>query len=259
MSETNPDPLASSIQSRLTTAILDAVGHIPDSDEARSQTPRERARQIASASAAKAALTAGALSAPPGLAGMLTLLPELMTIWRLQTKMVADIAAVYGQSSKLTREQMLYCLFKASAAQAVGALVVIVGESVLIRRPTLRVLQKVAGKVGMKVTQRLLGKGIARWLPIEGALGVGAYTYYETGQVAQTAIELFEKPIEVEAEILALPAPENPKRVRKPAAKKAAAAKEPKPKTAPKAKVTRVGKSPGAAKPSSRKPKSPGS
>ncbi|MEO7933270.1 MAG: EcsC family protein [Chthoniobacterales bacterium] len=220
--------LATNVHSRITSAILDAVGHIPDTEEQRSRTPLERARQIASASAVKAALAASALSAPPGLAGMLTLLPELMTIWRLQTKMVADIAAVYGQKAKLSREQMLYCLFRATAAQAVGALVVIVGEGVLVRRPTLIVLQNIAGKIGIKVSQRLLGKGIARWLPVVGALGVGAYTYYETGQVAQTAIELFEKTIEVESEVL--PLPEKPKRTRKPAAKKAALKKEKEPK-----------------------------
>jgi hypothetical protein len=28
-------------------------------------------------------------------------------------------------------------------------------------------------------------------LPVIGALGVGAYAYYDTGQVARTAIDLF--------------------------------------------------------------------
>ena len=182
-----------SIQARLTRAILDAVGNVPDTEENRSPNPHDRARQIASASAVKAAVAAGALAAPSGLAGMVTLIPELMAIWRIQTQMVADIAATYGQSLKLTREQMIYCLFKATAAQAVGTLVVTVGESVLFRPATLLALQAVARKIGVKVTQKLLSKSIARWLPIVGALGVGAYTYYETGQVAQTAIDLFEK------------------------------------------------------------------
>jgi hypothetical protein len=123
------------------------------------------------------------------------------SIWRIQTKMVADIAAVYGQTSRLTREQMLYCLFKATAAQAVGVLVVAVGEGVLIRRSTLRFLQSVAARVGVKVTQKLVGRSIVRWLPLLGPLGVGAYAYYETGRVAQTAINLFEKSIEVEATV----------------------------------------------------------
>jgi len=54
------------------------------------------------------------------------------------------------------------------------------------------VLQSVARQVGVKLTQRSIGSGVARWLPVVGAVGVGAYAYYDTAQVARTAIELFE-------------------------------------------------------------------
>jgi len=216
MADPLPDkPVAQSVYSRVAQTILDVVAHIPETDEPKSRTPRQQARQIAFAGAAKAGLAAGTLALPPGLAGMFTVIPQLIAVWRIQIKMVADIAAVYGQSAKLTREQMLYCLFKATAAQAVGRLVVTVGESVLIRRPTLRVLESIAEKVGMKVTQTLLGGGIARWLPFVGALGVGAYTYCETGRVAQTAIDLFEKPIEVESSVTAIALEPGPRRAKK--------------------------------------------
>ena len=195
----------SHVHSRIAQAVLDAVAHIPATDERKSRTPAEEARRIATTAAAKAGLAAGTLALPPGIVGMITVIPELLSIWHIQTKMVADIAAVYGQKSRLTREQMLYCLFKATAAQAVGTLVVVVGEGVLIRRPTLRFLQNVAAKIGVRVTQKLVSKSIARWLPLIGPLGVGAYACYETGRVAQTAIELFEKPIEVEATVSAVP------------------------------------------------------
>jgi hypothetical protein len=114
--------------------------------------------------------------------------------------MVADIAGTYGKQASLTHKQMIYCLFRHSAAQAVRDLVVRVGERVLVRRVSLRALQAIAQKIGVRITQRALGKGIARWLSIVGALGVGAYGYYDTGQVAQTAIELFESEIQVEPE-----------------------------------------------------------
>ena len=240
MSDALPDEkIAATVHSRIAQTILDAIAHIPDTDERKSRTPREQARKIASAAAARAGLSAGALATPPGFAGMLTLIPELLTVWRIQTKMIADIAGIYGQTLKLTREQMLYCLFKATAPTAVGALVVMVGESVLVRRPTLRAIQKISEKVGIKVTQGLLGKSIARWLPLVGALGVGAYTYYETGRVAQTAIDLFEKAIEVEATVSAatpLTSRKRPKKlttgkgtVKKSTAKKAKPAKRTRP------------------------------
>ena len=52
----------------------------------------------------------------------------------------------------------------------------------------------------MHISQRLIGKGISRWIPVFGALGAGAYAYYDTSQVAQTAIELFTTVIEVPVE-----------------------------------------------------------
>ena len=61
----------------------------------------------------------------------------------------------------------------------------------LFRRMSYAVAERVAKRVGLKVTQRAVGKGLSRWLPVVGALGVGAYAYYDTGQVASTAIAMF--------------------------------------------------------------------
>ena len=135
---------------------------------------------------------------PPGPIGWLTILPELVAVWKIQAQMVADIAAIYGKKAFLTREQMLYCLFRHMAAQAVRDFVAYAGERVLFRRVTLHALQTAAKKVGIRITQRAIGKGIGRWIPVLGALGVAAYAYYDTGQVAATAIDLFQKDIEIE-------------------------------------------------------------
>jgi hypothetical protein len=47
-------------------------------------------------------------------------------------------------------------------------------------------------RIGVVVTERVVGKTISRWLPIVGAVGIGAYAFYDTGQVAKTSISLFE-------------------------------------------------------------------
>jgi hypothetical protein len=192
-----PSPKENAVN-KIAEAILDFVGKVPKPEEHKSPTPSQRARTVANAAAAKAALAAGTLALPPGPLGWLTILPELVTVWKIQAQMVADIAAVYGKRSALSREQMLYCLFRHLAAQAVRDLVVRVGERFLIRRPALHVLQLIAQKIGMRISQRAITKGFTRWLPVVGALGVSAYSYYDTGQVAATAIELFEQDIEIE-------------------------------------------------------------
>jgi hypothetical protein len=63
----------------------------------------------------------------------------------------------------------------------------------LIKPATSALLQRVVGAVGAKLSQRVLQKGVSRWVPVVGAAAVSAYAYYDTQQVAKAAIELFER------------------------------------------------------------------
>ena len=181
--------------SKVSAAILEFIGRVPHSGERKSRDPVRSSRRIVNTAAAKAALTAGSLALPPGGLGWLTILPEMIAVWSIQSQMVADIAGIYGQKSSLSREQMIYCLFRHTAAQAVRDLVVRVGERFLVRQVSLSAFQAIARKVGVRVTQQSIGKGLARWVPIIGAVGVGGYAYYDTAKVGQTAIELFGREI----------------------------------------------------------------
>ena len=67
----------------------------------------------------------------------------------------------------------------------------------IVKRATLGLLRAVAQRIGVKLTQQTLAKTATRWLPVVGALGVAAYAYYDTAQVAKAAIELFERDIEI--------------------------------------------------------------
>jgi hypothetical protein len=183
---------------RVTQAILDFVSQVPPSKVGDSKDPAAEARRLANRAAQRAALTAGSLALPPGPLGWLTLLPELIAIWKIQGQMVSDIAAAYGREASLGREQMLWCLFRHTAAQAFRDLVVQMGDRLVFRRMSYGVAQRVAKQIGVKLTQRTLSEGISRWLPVIGALGVGAYAYYDTGQVASTAIALFSGDVVME-------------------------------------------------------------
>ncbi|MEF8732518.1 MAG: hypothetical protein V5B40_11620 [Candidatus Accumulibacter meliphilus] len=185
---------------RIAEAILDFVGQTPLSTELEARKPELRARAIAASAARRAAVTSSGLSLPPGPLGWLTLLPELRSLWQLQTQLVADIAACYGKTAELGREEMIYCLFRHTDAQAVRDLVAQIGQRFVVQRASRPQVQAVVLKIGMHIAQRLIGKGISRWIPVFGALGAGAYAYYDTTQVADTAIEFFAGVIDVEAE-----------------------------------------------------------
>lgn len=186
-----------SAAARIGQALLDLVGRIPPTREHTRSKPHQAAREAASSAAARAALAAGSLALPPGPLGWITLLPELLTVWKIQSQLVADIAAIYGRSATLNREQMLYCLFKHAASQAVRDLVVRAGERYLVRTASINMLKTIARAIGARWTERTIGRGLSRWLPVVGALGVGAYAYYDTVQVATTAIDLFEREMDI--------------------------------------------------------------
>lgn len=186
-------------ESPVAKAILEFVSRIPESDVPPVKgDAAEECRRLASSAAQKAAITAGSLALPPGPLGWLTVLPELVAIWRIQGQLVSDIAAAYGKTPKLGREQMLWCLFRHTAAQAFRDVAIRVGDRLVFRTTATSVLQRLAGRIGVSVSKRAVGKGISRWLPVVGALGVGAYAYYDTGQVAKTAIDLFSGEIHID-------------------------------------------------------------
>ena len=179
-------------------ALLDLVIRIPPSSERALEQPLARAQAIARNTSRQASLVASSMALPPGLWGWLTVLPELISVWKLQTQMVSDIAAVYGKSAAMGREQMMYCLFKHVSAQLFRDVVTRVGERVLVQKASSALVTSMVKKLGVTITQGLVGKSASRLLPIIGAVGVGAYAYYDTSQVAKTAIELFSKEIVLE-------------------------------------------------------------
>jgi len=178
-------------------ALLQVIGQVPNARVRRSQSPEAEARRLARRAAVRSALTAGSLALPTGPLGWLTVLPELRAVWRVQAQLVADLAALYGKKSQLTQEQVLYCLFRHSSSQVFRELIVRVGDRTLVSRASVHVLKLLTRKLGAALARRALGKGAARWLPVAGAVGVGAFAYYETSRVADTAIELFSGEIDL--------------------------------------------------------------
>jgi hypothetical protein len=170
---------------------MDVLSRIPTTDEPHGSSPVTRARAIAKAAAIKTATVSGTLSLPPGPAGWLTVIPDLTIVWNIQSQMVADIAGAFGKQSFLGQEQMVYCLFRHAAAHTVRGMVIRAGERILIEKAPARVLATAVRKLGLPVAKRIAGRGLSRWLPVVGAVGVAGYAYYDTMRVATTTIELF--------------------------------------------------------------------
>jgi hypothetical protein len=171
---------------------------VPTSPEGGHSDPAVRAHELTMSAASQSAAMAGALALPPGPLGMLTVIPDLVGVWNIQRQLVADIAACYGRSAELRRETMVYCLFRHAAAQVVRDLAVRLGTRLLLRRTTVATMERSLQRIGLVVSQRAIGRSMSRWVPLAGAVGVGAYAFYDTMQVGRTARELFESELVAE-------------------------------------------------------------
>lgn len=182
--------------STVSKAIMEFIAHVPSSQALSSNDPKMQTDAFIKRAARNAAFAAGSLALPVGPLGWLTILPEMLAVWKIQAQLVADIAAINGKKANLTRESMMYCLFKHSAAQAMRDIAIRVGERMLVKTASLRVLQSVAHKIGIKITQRAIGSGISRFIPLVGASAVAAYAYYDTTEVGKTAFKFFSLQID---------------------------------------------------------------
>jgi len=190
-----PTQASASLLERTTAAILGLASRVPTSEEPMSAEPARRAETLAIVAKRNTAGLSAAAALPPGPIGWLTLLPEAILVWKVQARMVADIAAAFGQSDKLTPELLLHCLFRHSAGAAIGGLAVRAGERLLVRHASYRALQPIARAVAGRVAQRTFARGLARWVPGLGSAAIGVYAWRDTGQVALTAIEVFSHEI----------------------------------------------------------------
>lgn len=177
---------------RIEEQVLALVAQPPASTCRESPSPREASDALIQATATKAALAASAYALPPGPLAWLSIAPEMLTVWRIQKQLIADIAALHGASPVLGPSQMLWCLFRHTAAQAVRDLAVRVGERWVVQPAARVALQQAAAALGAQVGRQWMGQAFGRWVPVLGALGVGAYAYYDTRQVGLAALELFE-------------------------------------------------------------------
>jgi uncharacterized protein (DUF697 family) len=167
---------ARAMRDRLARLVQASILHVPSSREPLHANPQARSQEIIQAASVKAATVSGSLALPPGPLGLVTLLPDLVMVWRIQAQMVADVAGAFGQRAALNREHLTWCLFKHAASQVVRDVAVRVGNRVILRQAPNRLLGRVLQRVSM---------------PVVGTVAVAAYTFADTRSVGRAATELF--------------------------------------------------------------------
>ena len=187
---------------KLASLLFDLITDIPESLHSPSENSDDKIKKLIRQAAVKASLVSATLSVPAGVTGVLTSIPDIAAIWRIQAQLVSDIAATYGKFAQLSREAMVWCLFRHSAAQLLRDIAVRTGSRIVVQKVSFAVLESILKKIGLKVSTKFLGRAALRAIPAIGALGNGAYSFYDTTEVGKTAASYFkalaDNPEEVE-------------------------------------------------------------
>jgi hypothetical protein len=198
------------IKEKLSTLLFELITDIPESLYSPTENSDDKINKLIRQAAIKASMVSATLSVPAGVTGVLTSIPDIAAIWRIQAQLVSDIAATYGKFAQLSREAMVWCLFRHSAAQLVRDIAVRTGSRIVVQKLSLAALEVLLKKIGLKISTKLLGKIALRAIPAIGAIGNGAYSFYDTYEVGKTAAAYFkaladnpEEPVVEDAEIQA--------------------------------------------------------
>lgn len=145
------------------------------------------------------AAISGAASLVPGPLGMLSIVPEIVAVMRNQIAMIYEIGVAHGQEKVITKE-LLAAVLTAATGASLGALVIVHGSKLIVKRASLRVFQQIIVLLGGKITQQVLKSSISRWLPIAGPVAMALWSHHSTKLIAAKAMEVFHQEIELEAE-----------------------------------------------------------
>jgi uncharacterized tellurite resistance protein B-like protein len=130
---------------------------------------------------------------------MAAAIPEIALIIRNLIVMIYDIGMAYGKKEVLKRE-LLVGVFAAAMGTGGISLLTMQGGRILVRRVSLRVLQRIIRLLAGKVTQQLLKSQISKWLPVVGAAAMAAWSRFWTRRVGRKAAEILKHEIEYVSE-----------------------------------------------------------
>jgi uncharacterized protein (DUF697 family) len=135
---------------------------------------------------------------PPGPLGMTTIVPELITITKIQINLVYRIAKFYNKEQLVTPTIILHILATALGIVLGRNLLRKMGTRFIVKALSLQVIKTMAQKLGITIGTRLLAKIGARWIPIVTAPIFGAFSKGQTKRVGIASNEIFSSDIEFE-------------------------------------------------------------
>lgn len=181
------------ISERTGSILYDLITHVPSSHYQISENPTQEAEELIRKACISTSLISGGLSIPGGLLGVATILPDLANIWRMQSQLVVDIAAIHGKLALVRQEDLIWCLFRHAAAQVARDFIIRTGQQMMLAQLSSKAMQTLLRKLSLKTAEKMGSRIFFRALPILGMGGAAAYAWLDTRDVGKTALELFQQ------------------------------------------------------------------
>jgi uncharacterized protein (DUF697 family)/tellurite resistance protein len=144
------------------------------------------------------AAVSGGIGLIPGPWGIAAAVPEIIAIIRNQIAMIYDIGKAYGKTDEiLCRETILGIFASASGSAGIG-LISIHGSKIIVKRASLRIIQKIIAILGGKVTQKMIKSIVSKFFPLAGAAAMATWSKMTTHSLGKNAKEMFSKEIVIE-------------------------------------------------------------
>jgi hypothetical protein len=137
----------------------------------------------------------------PGPVGWVTILPEIITVTKIQINLVYAVAKHYGQISKFT-SGTLVLIFANAAGIATRGAIARVGEKLIVRALSSKAVTALSQRIGVKIGARITQRVIGRWVPVVLAPVFGALSKSMTKKIGHQAIKLFSSDFEVVESVL---------------------------------------------------------
>jgi hypothetical protein len=173
------------------------LSHRDEDDEVNSsdlRTPQE----MTESAAARAFRVSTALGLIPGPIGMIAILPEVVTITKIQVNLIRRIARYHEKSEKVSPEMVLLILGNVFGVAAGEALTRKAGTALVVRSVNSRIIRQIARRVGNRMVDTVAEKAICRWIPMVSAPLFGYLSKSLTRRIGKEANRLLTRDVEIE-------------------------------------------------------------
>ena len=137
----------------------------------------------------------------PGVGGIISILPETYLLLKLQARMIKDIAILLGRESFLSKEILLYCLFKESKINLLEASIRITGIKLIVRPISLDLIKSIFYKLVLNKAVKNKNQKNQIIFSFISAITNGSISFLDTQIVGNTANSIFLSDIEFEEDL----------------------------------------------------------